>query len=554
MGAEDDRAVKRELAWLLAMRAVAVVGVFSVLMIVGLTMAEANMRFSGMLAGPVAYFVIGFFIWWRAPKHPVARQMLAATTTLAVLVMIDMVLYFWMGQIDDHTPVEEIPAPPGWWPFYNITKGVAYCFLIVLAIRLVALLPDGCYRFAYERIILRALWLFPLYPPLTQVFLLINNNYLASPAWKLLLFGPLLLGPLLLIIRYIRLPAAQRRTLRWLLLTAVLIIGAITAPLALDALLVSGYILANSLLLAVTAGAAVLVVVAIRHRLLRVDLGIRWTTRYGLLWLIFGLWILTTAVSISRTTKSALPIALAVATLVIVYTVRLSAELAAGVTQVQQQAHELAASRTRIVQAQDSERRRIERDLHDGIQQELIVLVAKLRLVRNKLSLGAAQADAVLTEAQDDTYRVINQLRELSHGIHPAELSDQGFVAAVRSLARRAPIAVTVIAEEPVDTTRYATDIEESVYFLVSEALTNVLKHARASQVSIQFSQAIGSLVVEIVDDGIGIPPDGFLRGSGLTGLRDRVGASDGELEITRNPDRGTTVRARLPTREATDA
>jgi signal transduction histidine kinase len=139
-------------------------------------------------------------------------------------------------------------------------------------------------------------------------------------------------------------------------------------------------------------------------------------------------------------------------------------------------------------------------------------------------------------------------LRELTNGIHPAELSDQGLVSAVRSLARRAPIPVTVIAGLPADTVRYATDIEESAFFLVSEALTNIFKHAQASQSTIRLTLTAGSLVVEITDDGIGLP-DGFREGSGLTGLRDRVGAIGGDLEVINKSDVGTTVRAHLPAR-----
>jgi signal transduction histidine kinase len=252
---------------------------------------------------------------------------------------------------------------------------------------------------------------------------------------------------------------------------------------------------------------------------------------------------------ISTTMKSVLPLTIAVVVLAAAYSVRVSVELAARLTQVQDQAGELAASRTRIVHAQDTERRRIEHHLHDGIQQELVALLAKLRLARNKLPSDTHQTSAVLTEAQDDVYRVIDQLRELAHGIHPAELTDQGLVAAVRSRARRAPISVNVLADAQVDTSRLAVDIEESAFYLISEALTNVLKHARASQVTIRLAMADGSLLIEVTDDGIGIPR-ACREGSGLTGLRDRVAAANGTFEVS-NTNGGTTVRAQLPAREA---
>ncbi|MEU1374158.1 GAF domain-containing sensor histidine kinase [Streptomyces triculaminicus] len=230
-----------------------------------------------------------------------------------------------------------------------------------------------------------------------------------------------------------------------------------------------------------------------------------------------------------------------------VHNVRLAAELSTRVNEVQRQAGELDASRARIVQAQDSERRRIERRLHDGIQQDLVALVAKLRLARNRLGRGG-DIDAVLTEVQDDAYRVIDELREVAHGIHPPVLTDQGLVAAVTSRARRMPIPVTVRIEKSLDRVRFALDIEESAFYLVSEALTNVLKHAEATHVTIRITRAGGWLVVEVSDDGVGFPT-GTTRGLGLTGMRDRIEAVGGDLWITSRSGGGTTIRTRLAER-----
>ncbi|MEU4211873.1 ATP-binding protein [Streptomyces sp. NPDC026206] len=230
-----------------------------------------------------------------------------------------------------------------------------------------------------------------------------------------------------------------------------------------------------------------------------------------------------------------------------VHNVRLAAELSTRVGEVQRQAGELDASRARIVHAQDSERRRIERRLHDGIQQDLVALVAKLRLARNRLGRGG-DIHAVLTEVQDDAYRVIDELREVAHGIHPPVLTDQGLVAAVTSRARRMPVPVTVHIEESLDRVRFALDIEESAFYLVSEALTNVLKHADATRVTIRISRCEGWLVVEVVDDGVGFPTD-TTRGSGLTGMRDRIEAVGGDLRITSRSGGGTTIRSRLAER-----
>ncbi|MFI9202421.1 ATP-binding protein [Streptomyces sp. NPDC053048] len=230
-----------------------------------------------------------------------------------------------------------------------------------------------------------------------------------------------------------------------------------------------------------------------------------------------------------------------------VHNVRLAAELSTRVGEVQRQAGELDASRARIVQAQDSERRRIERRLHDGIQQDLVALVAKLRLARNRLGRGG-DIDTVLTEVQDDAYRVIDELREVAHGIHPPVLTDQGLVAAVTSRARRMPIPVTVHIEKSLDRVRFALDIEESAFYLVSEALTNVLKHADATHVTIRITRSGGWLVVEVRDDGVGFPTD-TTRGLGLTGMRDRIEAVGGDLWITSRAGCGTTIRTRLAER-----
>ncbi|WP_414170049.1 GAF domain-containing sensor histidine kinase [Streptoverticillium reticulum] len=235
-----------------------------------------------------------------------------------------------------------------------------------------------------------------------------------------------------------------------------------------------------------------------------------------------------------------------------VHNVYLAAELSARVEEVQRQAGELDASRARIVHAQDGERRRIERRLHDGIQQDLVALVAKLRLARNRLARGG-DIDMVLAEVQDDAYRVIDELREVAHGIHPPVLTDQGLVAAVTSRARRMPIPVTVHVEDSLDRVRFALDVEESAFYLVSEALTNVLKHADATHATIRITRAGGWLVVEVTDDGVGFSGDPA-AGSGLTGMRDRIEAVGGDLLITSRTGGGTVIRSRLADRVREDS
>ncbi|MBW4718032.1 sensor histidine kinase [Saccharothrix obliqua] len=208
------------------------------------------------------------------------------------------------------------------------------------------------------------------------------------------------------------------------------------------------------------------------------------------------------------------------------------------------QARELAESRARILAAQDTERRRLERLLHDGVQQELVALVVKIRLARNEV-VRAGGRDAALGEIQEDAYRVIDGLREVAHGIQPPLLSDQGLVAAVRSRARRLPIPVAVTARAGA---RYEVGVEESAYFLVAEALTNVLKHAHASAATVDIGHEADTLVVTVADDGRGLPDRA--TGSGLTGMRDRVEAVGGAITLTAAPGRGTAVTARFPLRE----
>lgn len=223
---------------------------------------------------------------------------------------------------------------------------------------------------------------------------------------------------------------------------------------------------------------------------------------------------------------------------------RLTAELERRVEEVSAQATELRESRRRLVAAQDTERRRIERNLHDGAQQELVALAAKLRLAANQFTRGSQDAPATLAEAQEDLKRAVSELRQLAQGIFPSVLGDRGVLAAVEVRAARMPLPVDVEADERVAGTRLAPEVEAAAYFVVTEALTNVLKHAAATQASVRLSAANGSLTVEVADDGRGIsaPP-----GSGVTGMADRVAALGGALEVGPADGGGTVVRASIP-------
>ena len=203
----------------------------------------------------------------------------------------------------------------------------------------------------------------------------------------------------------------------------------------------------------------------------------------------------------------------------------------------------LAASRARIVAAGDQARRRIERDVHDGIQQRLVSLVLELRTAEAAVPPEAADLRTQLDQAVDGLAGALDELRELSRGIHPAILSEGGLAPALKALARRSAIPVELDTEVA---KRLPEQVEVAAYYVVSEALTNAVKHARASVVVVEVRVADGRLHVWVRDDGAGgADPD---RGSGLIGLIDRVQALGGAISITSPPGDGTTLRVDLPT------
>ena len=207
--------------------------------------------------------------------------------------------------------------------------------------------------------------------------------------------------------------------------------------------------------------------------------------------------------------------------------------------EVRSQLAEVRASRGRIVAAADGERLRIERNLHDGAQQRLVTLSVALGLEASHADPAAADA---LSRAQDEVEQAIAELRELARGIHPTLLRDEGLQAAVEALARRAPLPVTV---QGTLTDRLPDPVELAAYFVVSEALTNVVKHASATQASVLLEREPGLLRVTVADDGAGGAR--MTAGSGLAGLRDRLDALDATLAIESPPGQGTTIRAELP-------
>ncbi len=213
---------------------------------------------------------------------------------------------------------------------------------------------------------------------------------------------------------------------------------------------------------------------------------------------------------------------------------RLDAELRANL-------EELRASRARLVEAGDAERRRLERDLHDGAQSRLVGIAALLAQVRRRTDTDPAAA-VMLDRAQAELGTSLAELRELARGIHPAVLTERGLGPALSALATRAPVPVTIDADGG---ERLPGPVEIAAYFVVSEALANVAKYAQATEATVAIRRADGSVTVEVTDDGVGGADAG--KGSGLRGLADRVAALDGTLFVESPAGRGTRLRVEIP-------
>jgi PAS domain S-box-containing protein len=202
----------------------------------------------------------------------------------------------------------------------------------------------------------------------------------------------------------------------------------------------------------------------------------------------------------------------------------------------------LQASRARIVAAADAERVRLGRDLHDGAQQRLVNVALNTQLARGRLEVGdPATARELLTEALAETLTAIEELRELAAGIHPSVLTNRGLHAAVEALTARAPIPTAFAVPED----RFPAAVEAAAYFVISEALANVAKHADAATARVDVAVEEETLAVEVTDDGRGGAVAG--AGSGLRGLEDRVGALGGTLTVRSEPGEGTRIEAHLP-------
>jgi signal transduction histidine kinase len=219
--------------------------------------------------------------------------------------------------------------------------------------------------------------------------------------------------------------------------------------------------------------------------------------------------------------------------------VRLTADLRARL-------EELRTSRERLVTAQDEERRKLERNLHDGAQQQLVALAVKARLADAFVGKDAEKERAMLGELQEGLTDALDTLRDLARGIYPPLLADKGLMAAIEGQARKSPLPIEVTAERVL---RYAQETEAAVYFCCLEALQNVAKYANASRVTIRLWSEDGELLFSVTDDGRGFDKAHVSLGAGLQNMSDRLAALGGSVELESEPGRGTTVTGRVPAR-----
>jgi signal transduction histidine kinase len=223
--------------------------------------------------------------------------------------------------------------------------------------------------------------------------------------------------------------------------------------------------------------------------------------------------------------------------------VRLTEELRARID-------DLKAAQKRLVVAQDDERRRLERNIHDGAQQQLVALSVKLRLADGLLERDPERVRRMLAELSVDTNQALEDLRDLARGIYPPLLADQGLAPALEGQARKAPLPVEVRAD---GIGRYPQEVEAAAYFSCLEALQNVAKYAEASAATVSLRSDDGHLEFVVSDDGRGFDPTATSYGTGLQGIVDRVAATGGTVELRSAPGVGTSLTARIPVAPAED-
>ena len=227
------------------------------------------------------------------------------------------------------------------------------------------------------------------------------------------------------------------------------------------------------------------------------------------------------------------------------HNVQLDAALHTTLDELRKQAEELRASRARIVASGDAERRRVERNLHDGAQQHLVALAINLRLARDVVGDDPDEAAQILDQLAQDVQHTIKEVRELAHGIYPPLLADSGLGEALRAAAYRSPLQVVVVVDGSVG--RYPAETEAAVYFCCLEAIQNATKHAPGAAVQVRLWSEAGGLSFSVTDDGPGFDPARARGGHGFLNMTDRLGAIGGTVRWDSRPGHGATVSGVIP-------
>jgi signal transduction histidine kinase len=602
------------------------------------------------------------FTWRRLPEHPLARWFAVMAGLAAVVQALDGAAF----------TVASDPVRPAALAAIMFAQQVGIVGSVVAFSHLLGLFPDGVTHRSYERRVLKGTWVLLAFPPLV----LLGNPTVLFPTYYSLpevtnpfavsglaavgevaatmtrvSQGGFVVGVILLILRYRASRPDVRRRIRWLLLPALLAVFAV----ALDLLVVAP----TMLMVVLWIGALITLPLAIAVALVRpdwldVDLVLRRSLVYGLLWLLIAATYVAAAAGLGLAAGQRLPVTTAIVLTVVatllfhparrrlervadrwvfgqradpaqlilqlgaalegtvelekllprmaetlqeglglrwarvrlepappigdeaptltvpivldgerlgvvecgakvagtmaehdVAVVETLARQAALAVRNVRLTSELKRSRARLVRAQDAERRRIERNIHDGVQQDLVALTGYAAHVRSQLERDPASGEAALDDLQAGLRRVIGELRELAHGIHPSVLSDRGLLEAVEALAGRSRIPVSVRADPSLRDVRFAEEIEGAGYFTVAEALANAGKHAAPTKVEVSLARSNGSLELVISDNGSGFDPTQVV-GAGLVNLAERLTALGGRLDVASRPGGPTTITAQL--------
>jgi signal transduction histidine kinase len=243
--------------------------------------------------------------------------------------------------------------------------------------------------------------------------------------------------------------------------------------------------------------------------------------------------------------ERALVVDLAAQAGLVLHNVALTAQLRSRLADISRRSTELSASRERLAQVQDAERRRLERDIHDGAQQHLVALVVNLRLAQTLLARSPERAAALLAGLEVAVGTAERTLTELARGVYPAVLAEHGVAAALADVSVPAPTVLRVVGVLP----RYDDDVEAAMYFCCLEAVQNAVKHAAASSVVVDLSADDDGLRFAVTDDGVGFDAGAGTTGTGLVGMADRLCALGGHLRVSSTPGAGTIVAGSLPAR-----